>query len=215
MVTATLFGYFTVSAAVVPLVVQVVMAPLREVRIALAFAALKRRWRTFVACTLAVIAWTLVGTVLFVVPGVVVAISHALYAPVVMVEGTGVRDALKRARRLAKRFWSTVLVITVVQFTLPVLVWIASVDSSWTLKFDEHFSPKQFGFEFRMGGTSTLYQLFNILVAPLAAIMGAQLYLKTRFAGGEVLSDAVTQFEALDIPRSRWQARMRRTTTMN
>jgi hypothetical protein len=39
--------------------------------------------------------------------------------------------------------------------------------------------------------------------------MTAQLYLRTRQAGGEVLRDAVEQFEALEIPRSRWQARMR------
>jgi hypothetical protein len=47
------------------------------------------------------------------------------------------------------------------------------------------------------------------VIAPLTAIMTAQLYLKARQAGGEVLRDAIEQFEALEIPRSRWQARMR------
>jgi hypothetical protein len=39
--------------------------------------------------------------------------------------------------------------------------------------------------------------------------MTAQLYLKTRQAGGEVLRDGIEQFEALEIPRSRWQARLK------
>jgi len=54
----------------------------------------------------------------------------------------------------------------------------------------------------------------NVLVAPLAAIMSAQLYLKTRQAGGEVLRDAIEQFEALEIPRSRWQRRMKHTSRL-
>ena len=125
-------------------------------------------------------------------------------------EDLGVRATLRRARSLAKRFWSTVVIITALQFTLPILVWIASVDSSFTLRFADDWSPKEFGFGFTTSGTKSLYQLLNILVAPLAAIMSAQLYLKTRQAGGEVLRDAIEQFEALEIPRSRWQARMTR-----
>jgi hypothetical protein len=57
-------------------------------------------------------------------------------------------------------------------------------------------------------GTSSLFQLLNILVGPLTAIMTAQLYLKTRQAGGETLGDAVEQLEALEIPRSSWQSRI-------
>jgi hypothetical protein len=57
-------------------------------------------------------------------------------------------------------------------------------------------------------GTSSLFQLLNILVGPLTAIMTAQLYLKTRQAGGETPGDAVEQLEALEIPRSSWQSRI-------
>jgi hypothetical protein len=48
-----------------------------------------------------------------------------------------------------------------------------------------------------------------VLVTPLTAIMASLLYLKTRKAGGESLRDASDQFEALDIPQSKWQARMK------
>ena len=209
IVAANLFAYATVAALTVPIVVQLTIAPLRQVRIRMAFATLRRRSRTFVAATLAVVGMTLVGTVLLVIPGVVSAIWHALYAPVAVMENLGVRAALARARSLARRFWSTVLIITALQFTLPVLVWIASVDSTFVLRLADDYSPKQFLFGFELSGTSSLYQLLNILIAPLTAIMTAQLYLKTRQAGGEVLRDAIEQFEALEIPRSRWQARMR------
>ena len=70
-------------------------------------------------------------------------------------------------------------------------------------------SPKQFGFNFSMSGGSIFAQLLNVLVTPLTAIMASLLYLKTRKAGGESLRDASDQFEALDIPQSKWQARMK------
>lgn len=152
---------------------------------------------------------TLAGTVLVVIPGIVSAVWHALYAPVAVMENLGVGATLARARRLARRFWSTVVIITALQFALPVLVWVLSVDSSFELKFDEHYNPTQFGFGFSTSGSSALYQLLNILVAPLTAIMSAQLYMKTRQAGGEVLRDALDQFDALEIPRRGWQSRMR------
>ncbi|HKY44006.1 MAG TPA: hypothetical protein VJM50_13055 [Pyrinomonadaceae bacterium] len=53
------------------------------------------------------------------------------------------------------------------------------------------------------------YQLLNVFITPLTAIMISLLYLKTRRAGGESLRDASDQFEALDIPRSNWQLRMK------
>jgi len=210
IIAANLFAYATVSALTAPIVVQLAIAPLREVRLGMALAALRRRWQTFLATTVAVVAMTLAGTVLLVIPGIVSAICHALYAPVAVMEDLGVRATLRRARSLAKRFWSTVAIITALQFTLPVLVWIASVNSSFTLKLGDDYRPKEFSFGFQTSGRSSLYQLLNVLVAPLAAIMSAQLYLKTRQAGGEVLRHAIEQFEALEIPRSRWQARMMR-----
>jgi serine/threonine protein kinase len=45
--------------------------------------------------------------------------------------------------------------------------------------------------------------------AAMVAHSGIAAYLKTRKVGGESLRDASDQFEALDIPRSKWQARMK------
>jgi hypothetical protein len=147
--------------------------------------------------------------VLFVIPGLIAAIVYGLYAPVVIMEQHGVRGTLRRSRTLSRRALGTVLVITLVQFALPVLIWRAAVGTDFTLQFHDDYSPKQFGFNFSMSGGSALYQLLNLFVTPLTAIMASLLYLKTRKAGGESLRDASDQFEALDIPRSEWQARMK------
>ena len=81
--------------------------------------------------------------------------------------------------------------------------------TDFTLQFHDDYSPKQVGLNFSMSGGSALYQLLNVFVTPVTAIMASLLYLKTRKAGGESLQDASEQFEALDIPRSKWQARMK------
>ncbi len=130
-----------------------------------------------------------------------------------IMEQHGVRGTLRRSRALSRRAFGTALVITLVQFALPVLVWRAAVTTNFTLQLNDDLSPKQFGFNFSMSGRSGLYQLLNVFVTPLTAIMASLLYLKTRKAGGESLRDASDQFEALDIPRSKWQARMKSRLT--
>ena len=84
MVITLLFASFFVSAVTVPIVVQVMIAPLRPVRIAEAVAALKRRWRIFAVTSLLVTVLILLGSILFVVPGVIVAVIYALAGPVVI-----------------------------------------------------------------------------------------------------------------------------------
>lgn len=209
MVTSLLFAYFFVSAVTVPVVVQLMIAPLRPIRIAAAVSALKRRWRVLAFTSLLVMTLILLGSILFIIPGVIAATIFALYAPVAIMEQHGVLDTLRRSRTLSGRALGTALVITLVQFALPVLVWRAAVTTEFTLQLNDDFSPKQFGFNFSMSGWSSLYQLLNVFVTPLTAIMASLLYLKTRRAGGESLRDASDQFEALDIPRSKWQARMK------
>ena len=209
MVVSLLFAYFLVSAATVAVVVQLMIAPLRPVRIATAMTSLKRRWRIFALTSLLVLALILFGSVLFVIPGLIAAVVFGLYAPVAIMEQHGVRGTLRRSRTLSRRALGTVLVITLVQFALPVLVWKAAVTTDFTLQFNDDYSPKEIGFNFSMSGGSALYELLNVFVTPVTAIMASLLYLKTRKAGGESLRDAGEQFEALDIPRSKWQARMK------
>lgn len=214
MVILLLFAYFFVSAATVPVVLQLTIAPLRAVQIKTALTALKRRWRIFALTSLLVLTLILLGSVLFVIPGLLAALVFGLYAPVAIMEQHGVRGTLRRSRMLSRRALGTVLVITLVQFALPVLVWKATVSTDFTLQFHDDWSPKQIGFNFSMSGPSALYQLLNVFITPVTGIMASLLYLKTRKAGGESLRDASEQFEALDIPRSKWQQRMKSRWTI-
>jgi hypothetical protein len=213
MMAANLSAYFIASAAVVPLVVQTIVAPLQPVRARAAWRVVQRRWRPFALATALVVTATLLGSLLLVVPGLLFALAHALYAPVVVMEDRPVGAALRRARDLARRARTTVLIISALQFALPILVWIASFDIDVTFKLDEHWQPKQFGFGLRTSGTLVLYQLINVIITPLTGTMTALLYLKTRHAGGESLRDAAERLAGVDVPRSRWQLRMRETRT--
>jgi hypothetical protein len=209
MIAANLLAYAITSAATVPVVVQLMIAPLRPVRTRTAFAALARRWQAFAVTSLAVFGLILAGSALFLLPGVIIGICFALYAPVAVMEHGGVRKTLRRAFRLMRRSPATVLIITLLQFTLPVLVWIASIETDFVFRMDESYNPKQISFNLSVSEASVRYQLLNIFVTPLTAIMTALLYLKTRWAGGESLKGAIEEFDAIEIPASKWQARMR------
>ena len=209
MVAANLGAYFVASAAVVPLVVQAIVAPLHVVGARAAWTVVRRRWRPFALATALVMTGTLLGSLFLIVPGLLFALGHVLYAPVIVMESLPVGAALRRARQLARRARSTVLVISALQFALPILVWIASVDLDVTFTLDEHWQPQSFGFGFATSGTVVLYQLINVVITPLTGIMTALLYLKTRHAGGESLRDAAERLAGVDVPRSRWQVRMR------
>jgi serine/threonine protein kinase len=190
MIASNLFAYAAVAGGAVPLVVQLAATPLKQVQVHTALQALKRRAGLFTAATLILLGMTLAGSLLLVLPGVTLAFWHILYAPVTVMERLTLTGTLKRARTLLKRVWTTAAVIAVLQFAFPALVWIASIDSQFTLRFDDNWQPRELGFRFGMSAGSMLFQLLNIVVTPLTAIMTAQLYLKARHAGGETIDAA-------------------------
>jgi hypothetical protein len=209
IVVASLLAYFVVSAATVPVVMQLMIAPLREVRLDVTWSALKRRWLPFAISSIVVMGLILVGGLLFIIVGFFIAAYFSLYAPVVIMEDLGVWATLKRAGRLARRAWASVLMITLLQFVLPLIVWRASITTTFTLKLNDDYSPKEFSFGFVSSNKAALFQLLNIFVTPLTAIMISLLYRKTRQAGGESFRDASDRFAALTIPRSKWQTHIR------
>jgi len=187
MIASNLFAYAVVAGGAAPIVVQLASAPLKQIEVRTALQALKRRSDLFAAATLILLAMTLGGSLLLVVPGLALAFWHILYAPVTVMERLSLTGTLKRARTLLRRVWPTAIVIAILQFAFPLLVWILSIDSHFTLRFNEDWQPREIGFTFGMSAGSMLFQLLNIVVTPLTAIMTAQLYLKARHAGGETI----------------------------
>jgi serine/threonine protein kinase len=186
-VASNLFAYALVAGGAVPLVVQLAAAPLKQVHLDTALRALKRRAGLFTASTLLLLFLTLAGSVLLIAPGIAFAFWHILYAPVTVMERLPLLGTLKRARLLLRRVWPTAAVIAILQFALPLLVWIASIDSHFTLRLDDNWQPREVGVQFGMSSESMLFQLLTIVITPLTAIMTAQLYLKARYAGGETV----------------------------
>jgi len=187
VVMTSIVSFLVTSAASAPLVMQVIATPLKRVRVQTGLDVLRRRW--FVVAATAVLDLLLVVTGAFalVVPGLVIGVWLTLLPPVAAIEHQGVFATLSRVFRLTRRVWTTALVVALVQFTLPVLVWIAAVDTSFVFRLDEHWQPSELGFGFEMSAESLPFQLLNIPVTPLASIMTALLYLKARGAGGETL----------------------------
>ena len=209
MLLAMLFAYFSVTAATVPVVFQLMVAPLRTVHIKDALKAVKRRWRVFAGASLVAMTSIFLGSLLFIIPGLVLAGLFALYAPVAVMEQQGVRATLRRSRSLSRKALLSVAVITILQFALPILVWRMAVKTDLNLELNDDFSPKEFGFNVSASGTSALYQLLNVFVTPLTAIMISLLYMKTRRAGGESFREASEQLDAHDVALSKWQTKMR------
>ena len=206
MIALNVGTYLLMPALVAPIVYQAVVAPLRPTAFADAWAAVRRRRTALLYATACVVALTAAASMFLILPGLFVAIAFAVYAPVVVMEDIAVRDALRRARRLARRAWRTVLVITALQFALPVLVWCAAVDTDFVFRVDDNWQPTELSFALDVSWSSAMYQLLGVFVAPLTATMTALLYLKSRQAGGEEL--AVTDARAT-VGTSRWQHRLR------
>jgi serine/threonine protein kinase len=228
-------AYSVIAAVTVPVVTQLTAAPLRPVSVRNAFRRLKDRLGVFLV-TLVVTALAIMVTValfvvgattlavywneytyriphwfyapaglLLLVPAFALAARLSLFAPVVMTERRGVLGTLRRAGELWKRSRIAVLVVTLLQFLVPILIYLAF--NSAHLDFFISLHEAHFGFT--TDSSNDFNQLLNVLVMPLMAIANTLVCLRALESGGESADDAVEEFATQDIPRSRWQARMR------
>lgn len=188
------------------IVTQVTAAPLRPVELRTAFAVLRRRWKPFLNTAVRVTLRIVIGFLLLIIPGVVMTIRYALYAPVVLIEGLEKKAALQRARALGSRSWRTVIIVTILQLVIPMTV--SMLLGRLTMKAGSTATPGQ-GVRISNSIYQQLTGLLNIFIVPLMSIVPALLYLKMRQLGGESLAEALAQIEEVDHQNSEWQKRMR------
>ena len=199
-IVAYMIAGAVISGVTAVIITQLSAAPLRPVKLRVAFAVLRRRWRPFVKTMLLVTLRILLCSFLLFIPGIVVWVRYFLYAPVVLIEGLEKKAAMKRARQLASRSWRTMIFAAMLQVLIPAVfgalagrIRVGAIQPS------------------SLGGQ--VYQqilgLANIFVMPLISIVPALLYIKMRQLGGEPLSAALTQFEEGQEKQSAWQQRMR------
>jgi serine/threonine protein kinase len=196
-----------ICAVTAIIVTQLAVAPMKPVELRSAVRVLRRRWRPFLNTSIRIFLRILIGWILFVIPGIVMTVRYALWAPVVLMEGLEKKAALKRARALASRSWRTIMLVTLINFLVPALV--GGIIGAIT----GNSKPSQQTITFKIG--TQLSSLVNIFVLPLAYIVPALLYLKMRQLGGETLSDVMAQVEDVEGERSNWEQRMRKRLTMN
>jgi serine/threonine protein kinase len=190
----------TISGVTAIIVTQLSAAPLRPVKLREAFAVLHKRWKPFFKTTLLVTLRIIGGYLLFIIPGIIISVRYALYAPVALIEGLQTKAARLRARELASRSWRTIIIVSVLQVLIPLVV-------SQLVRMGIGGDPKRNSTSRQI--TEQFLGLINIFIIPLMSIVPALLYLKMRQLGGEKLSDVLAQIEDVDSEASAWQRRMR------
>jgi len=200
-VVAYMVAAGVISGVTAVIITQLTAAPLRPVNLRQAFGVLRRRWRPFLKTMILVTLRILLGYLLLLIPGIITQIRYLLYAPVVLIEGLEKKAAMRRARELASRSWRTVVIVSILQFLIPMI-------------FSFFVGRIRIGVNLERPGLSTrIYQQFlalaNIFIVPLISIVPALLYLKMRQLGGEPLSAALAQIEEGEEKHSAWQQRMR------
>jgi len=214
------FGLFQmaanfVSASVIVgmtalMVTQLQLAPLRPLQLRTAIMVLRRRLRPYLRTSLGVVVRILIGYLLFLIPGLVMTIRYAVYAPVVLLEGLSKKAALRRASELAARSWRTVIGVAALQICIPMLVGGVVGAISGSTPKNTHGAVV-----ITVNQVPALLSPFaNIIITPLTSIMMALLYLKLRQMGGESLGETLAQFETPEDTRSLWQQRMRARLTV-
>ncbi|MGH9908925.1 MAG: hypothetical protein ACRD8U_25480, partial [Pyrinomonadaceae bacterium] len=192
----------TISGVTAVIVTQLSAAPLRPVELSSAIAVLKRRWKPFLKTAIRVTLRIILGYVLLIIPGLILTVRYALWAPVVLLEGLEGKAAIRRARELASRSWRTVIIVSILQVVIPMVV--GSLIGEVSVDVSVSGSPRPKNQIFRQ-----LTALLNVFVVPLMSIVPALLYLKMRQLGGEDQMALLAPIEATDDRGSKWQQRMR------
>ena len=206
IVGLTHIAAYMISTAVISgvtgiIVTQLTAAPLRPVELRVAFGVLKRRWRPFLKTVVRMTLRIFFGTLLLIIPGIVIWIRYLLYAPVVLIEGLEKKAARIRARELASRSWRTIIIVALLQIVVPSIVSVLV----GRIRVGVNVPRASLGYQL----FQQIVGLTNIFVVPLISIVPALLYLKMRQLGGESLSAALAQIEESEGERSKWQQRMR------
>lgn len=199
----------SISGMTAVIVTQLSAAPLRPLELRAAFAVLRRRWKPFLKTSIRVTLRIVLGFVLFIIPGVIMTVRYALYAPVVLLEGLEKKAAMRRARELASRSWRTVIIVSILQIVIPMCVGALVGTVSVGVSVNGSSARPE-----RNKIYQQLTALVNIFIVPLMAIVPALLYLKMRQLSGESLTALMAQIEEAEETRSKWQQRMRSRATL-
>lgn len=205
-VIANFLSASIIAAVTVVVVIQLTVAPLKPIDIRASFGVLKRRWKPFLRTSLRVTMMIMLGFLMLFIGAFFMMLRYALWAPVVLVEGLEKRAAITRTKELVRRARRTMVFVLLIQLLFPALIgWIIGWSVAGAAKGQAHLSPRVL---------EKITPIINLFITPLISITTALLYLKARQLGGESLKQNIDQLEDEEMPRSRWQQRMRSRLTM-
>ncbi|HEX8495262.1 MAG TPA: serine/threonine-protein kinase [Pyrinomonadaceae bacterium] len=205
-IIANFLSASVIAAVTVVVVIQLTAAPLKPIDIRASFGALKRRWKPFLRTSLRVTMMIMLGFLMLFIGAFFMMMRYALWAPVVLIEGLEKSAAIKRTKELVRRSRRTVIFVLLIQLSIPMFIgWIVGWSAAGAAKGQAHLSPRVL---------EKITPIINLFITPLFSIMTALLYLKARQLGGESLKQSIDQLENEEMPRSRWQQRMRSRLTM-
>jgi serine/threonine protein kinase len=195
-----------VTAVTVLVVIHLSVAPLKPVSIRAAFGVLRKRWKPFLRTSIRVSLTILLGLAMLFFPGFWIMARYTLYPPVVVFEGLEKSAAIQRTKELFRRSRKTVFLVLLIQLMIPLMLgWIVGWSAAGAAKGQAHISPRVI---------EKIMPVVKLFLIPLISIMTALLYLKARQLGGESLKQDIDKFEQEEVPRSRWQLRMRERLMM-
>src|ERR1041385_7131905 len=200
-VVAYMIAGAVISGVTAVIITQLSAAPLRPVKLRVAFAVLRQRWRPFVKTMLLVTLRIFLASCLLFIPGIIAWIRYFLYAPVVLIEGLEKKAAMKRARQLASRSWRMMILAAILQVVIPMTISLLVGRIRIGMDLKPHSLSHQI--------YQQVLSLVNIFVVPLLSIVPALLYIKMRQLGGEQLTTELVQIEGGEETQSAWQQRMR------
>lgn len=193
------------------LVTQLLVAPLRPLRLRPAFAALRKRLKAVILTSMFFSLMIVLGMILCFIPALYVMLTYVLVTPVVMMEEKRGRAAFRRAKELTSRSRRTVIAVILIQIFTPILM--AAIVAFLAASVIKAFNPGAFHVKTFAPVFNTIYQItllpLNLMLGLFSAILTALLYWKTRLAGGETLKEAFLEFEEEEMPVRDWQKRMR------
>jgi serine/threonine protein kinase len=201
----TFLASTVVFGVTIRLVTQTYVAPLRPANLKPALLAVKRRIWALLWTAFLVVLGFLIGLCLLVIPGVIFYVGASLTTPVIIMENLKGRKAIRRSMQLVNRSRRTVVAILLLQYFIPQLA--AAFGLVIIVAYFKGLNPEQAQL------TNVIAGVLNIFIVPFIATLNALLYLKVRMAGGEILDEMLGEFAREDIPRTKWQMRMRSSAT--
>ena len=188
-----------ISGVIAIIVTQLAVTPLKPVSLRAAFHTMRGRWKPLFKTGLSATVRIILGFFLFVIPGMVLTVRYALWAPVVLLEGKETKSAFQRSRSLAARSWRTIVLAVLFQALVPIFVqWVVTRLAG----LGAVAKPTVL-----QNVASELISLSTIFVLPLVSILLALVYLKMRQLGGEEMTQVMTRVEE-PRPPSDWEKRM-------